>query len=108
MRSFEVPGVGGIGLFPDTPDHRTYFTDKKDIFLFKDLKECVNLAQHLLQLSKAEANVIRQNARQYSVVSGYHYKDRAKVIVQYLQSLYEGNKRHTASTYSSIHENYEL
>ena len=25
MRSIEVPAVGGIGLFPDTPDHERFF-----------------------------------------------------------------------------------
>ena len=32
MRSFEVPGVGGIMVAPDTKEHRIFFEVGKEIF----------------------------------------------------------------------------
>lgn len=84
MRSFEIPGVGGIGLFPDTPDHRLYFEDKKEVFLFRDLEECAELARQILEMSGQEAGQIRQNARLKSVSSGYSYKERVRSILPLL------------------------
>ncbi len=38
MRSFEVPGIGGIMLAPATTEHRIFFSDGKEAFLFADEK----------------------------------------------------------------------
>jgi spore maturation protein CgeB len=76
MRSFEVPGVGGIGLFPFTPDHDLYFVNGKEIFLYKDMNECAEKCKELLSLSVADVKKIRVAARSKSISSGYSYRDR--------------------------------
>lgn len=84
MRSFEVPGIGGILLAPDTPDHRTYFTSGEEIFLFSDVASCKKQVEHLLSITKEEADKIRLNARQRSIDSGYTYKDRTKQVIRFI------------------------
>ena len=87
MRSFEVPAIGGIMLAPDTQDHRLYFKDREEVFLFSTLDNCVELAHFILSLSKAEAEGIRQNARAKSLFAGYSYKARADTAFQALKFL---------------------
>lgn len=77
MRTFEVPAVGGIMLAPDTPEHRDFFVDGKEIFLFKDLNDCVQRTNDILNLSPASAKEVRIAARTKSIQAGYSYKDRA-------------------------------
>lgn len=86
MRSFEVPGVGAIGLFPRTPDHEQYLKEGKEVFLYRDIAECKKLANDILEMTEAEARMVREKARSRSVNSGYSYRDRA------LQSLSEIKK----------------
>lgn len=80
MRSFEAPGVGGILLAPDTADHRQFFTDGEEIFLFNDALSCTKKISQLLTLTERQAEAIRENAKQRSVSSGYSYKDRARLV----------------------------
>lgn len=88
MRTFEVPGVGGIGLFPDTPDHRQFFNNGKEVFLYNGIKESTDKAAHLLNLSFADAMDIREQARKRSLQSGYSYKDRAQQVFTALYSTF--------------------
>lgn len=87
MRSFEVPGVGGIQLAPYTPDHRTYFEPEKEIFLYADIDECVNQIKKLLALKANEAMEIRNCARMRSINSGYSYKDRTKQALEKIKAI---------------------
>jgi spore maturation protein CgeB len=87
MRTFEVPGIGAIQLAPDTPEHRMFFEEGKEIFLFQDVASCCNQIRFLLNLSTTEANTIRENARQKSITSGYSYKDRAHYAFDTIQKL---------------------
>jgi spore maturation protein CgeB len=88
MRSFEVPGIGGIMLAPDTTEHRMFFEDKKEVFLFDSLLNCSEIIEHILGLSEYEALQIRENARLRSVSSGYSYKDRAAFVIDTLRHRY--------------------
>ncbi len=88
MRTFEVPGVGGIMLAPDTPEHRIFFNDGNEIFLFKDLKHCVQQVRHILDLPEGAANDIRRNARQRSLHSGYRYEDRSATALHEIEKLH--------------------
>ncbi len=85
MRSFEVPGVGGIMVAPHTIEHELYFENQKEIFLFNSVINCAKTIRKLLNFSLIEANRIRQNARSRSITSGYSYKDRAKQLLTKLQ-----------------------
>lgn len=87
MRSFEVPGIGGIMLAPDTPEHRTFFEDGKEVFLFKGLEDCVAQANKILSLPATSAYAVRTAARERSLASGYRYEDRTKQALQVLKTL---------------------
>jgi spore maturation protein CgeB len=87
MRSFEVPGVGGIGLFPDTQDHASYFENGKEIFLYNSIEECVKQCIALLGLNSADANKIRLSARLKSLHAGYSYRDRATQVFREIKQL---------------------
>jgi spore maturation protein CgeB len=88
MRSFEVPGIGGIQLAPATPDHQLYFDVDKEIFLYTDTKESISQIKKILSLSPEEANVIREQARKRSLLSGYTYKDRSKQLLQQIRKIF--------------------
>lgn len=77
MRSFEVPAVGGIGLFPETPDHTDYFEKGREIFLYRNVKECKEMAEQILCMPQVKASEVRRAAREKSLNAGYSYKHRA-------------------------------
>jgi spore maturation protein CgeB len=87
MRSFELPGVGGIGLFPYTVDHAHYFVADKEVFLYKDLSECISLSKIVLNMSDEEALKIRSAARLKSLQAGYSYRNRALLVLQEIKKL---------------------
>ena len=77
MRTFEIPGAGGIQLAPYTKDHARFFVDGTNIFLYKSEKEAIEKIKHLQNVSKVQTTVVKQGAHQYAVEHGYAYKDRA-------------------------------
>jgi spore maturation protein CgeB len=87
MRSFEVPGIGGIGLFPYTADHAEYFDEGKEVFLYRDVEECIKWCNVLLNMSAEEAKNIRLAARKKSVEAGYSYRDKALQALQEIKKL---------------------
>lgn len=87
MRSFEVPGIGGIMLAPDTIDHRTYFEVDKEVFLYKNVEECVYLINLLLNKPINEIELIRKNARAKSIEAKYDYESRSELVVNILREL---------------------
>jgi spore maturation protein CgeB len=90
MRSFEIPGIGGIQLAPDTMDHRLYFEVDKEIILYKDINDCVHKINFLLELDFEVANKIRIAARKKSIEANYSYKDRTThVLMKFNEILYE-------------------
>lgn len=95
MRSFEVPGIGGIMLAPATRDHKEYFHDGEDVFLFNDTRECIAKARQLLALSPEKAGAIRARARLHSVTSGFSYQGRAKCVMEWFRQLHEKDSYHS-------------
>jgi spore maturation protein CgeB len=89
MRSFEVPGIGGIMLAPATSDHKLYFRENEEVFLFTDMQDCIGKARYLLNLSKTEADKIRLKIRARSLGSGYSYSKRAIQVKKWFGDLYE-------------------
>jgi spore maturation protein CgeB len=77
MRSFEVPGIGGVGLFPETKDHAEYFKPGENVFLFRTEEDMIVKAKWLLSLSPDAVFSIREKARNYSLEKGYDYRSRA-------------------------------
>jgi spore maturation protein CgeB len=87
MRTFEVPAVGGIMLAPDTPEHRLFFENRKEVFLFESLQDCITQIRNLLSLTAERVTTIRQDARSRSVQSGYSYRQRAADALSELRRL---------------------
>jgi spore maturation protein CgeB len=91
MRSFEVPAIGGIMLAPDTKEHRMFFENEKEVFLFSDLESCVGQINRLISLNTTLVENIRKNARMRSVNSGYSYRDRAIYALKEIDRFREGS-----------------
>ena len=87
MRSFEVPGIGGIMAAPDTPEHRLYFENGKEAFFYHDVNDCAATIKNLLGMDGIQANKIRLAARKRSKESGYSYEARARQALQYINAL---------------------
>lgn len=87
MRTFEVPGIGGIMVAIDTFDHRLFFEDGKEAFFFKDVDQCVQIIHNLIRLPSDQAMKIRNAARNRSVRDGYSYKHRAKQVLKIMETL---------------------
>jgi spore maturation protein CgeB len=88
MRSFETGGIGGIQLAPNTQDHQFYFKENEEIFLFKDVESCGNQILEIKYLSADEANTIRRNARERSLLDGYSYEMRSVLALSFLKTLH--------------------
>lgn len=84
MRSFEIPGIGGIMLAPDSAEHREYFNPNREIILYNSNEEIVLKAKNALVLPELEARAIRKQALQRSQTSGHSYEERARKVVERL------------------------
>jgi len=76
MRSFEIPGVGGIGLYPDTIDHREYLGNEQVVALFTDTESCIKQATAIMNMTPQAALELRNRARKVSLSRGYDYMSR--------------------------------
>lgn len=88
MRSFEIPGIGGIMLAPDTVEHRLFFTDGQEAFFFTGGEDAAEKAHHILSLNDRQAGAIRAAARERSLRDGYTYRQRALFALEQMQQLY--------------------
>ena len=88
MRTFEVPGVGGIMLAPVTKEHILFFEADKEVFFYNDLQDAVNKARYLIGLDENEAGKIRSAARNRSLLSGYSYRDRTVFVYNKMEELF--------------------
>lgn len=87
MRSFEIPAIGGIMLAPCNIEHKAFFKDGTEVFLFTDLKDCIVKIKQILLLPQSEADRIRKNARERCLQSGYSYKERISASVKNIKEL---------------------
>jgi len=87
MRSMELPAIGGIGLFPDTPDHQEFFHMGKELFVYRELADCFETANQLLGLSQHDADKIREAARSKSLSGKYSYKYRTLQFLECVKKL---------------------
>ncbi|MBS1946944.1 MAG: glycosyltransferase family 1 protein [Bacteroidetes bacterium] len=93
MRSFEVPAVGGVMLAPDTLEHRLFFEEEKEIFLFSNVDACAEQVRNIIALEKNVADELRKKARARSITSGYSYKERASYALNEIKLFQEGISR---------------
>jgi spore maturation protein CgeB len=87
MRTFEIPGIGGIELAPRTSQHQSFFEENTEIFLYDDIEDCIAKASYLLGIDKDVADGIRFKARRKSIENKYGYEDRSKQLVLYFKKL---------------------
>jgi spore maturation protein CgeB len=87
MRTFEVAGVGGIGLFPATEDHKAFFEKNSEIFLYNNTQDCIEQARHILQMPAAAAMEVRRKIRQRSERDGYSYKHHVQSFIELIRKL---------------------
>ena len=87
MRTFEVPGIGGIQIAPFTKEHQLFFEEGKEIFLYKNVDECVAKINYLLSLSIAQANEFRVFSRNAAINKKHSYKDRTKQVLETLKTI---------------------
>ncbi|HAN39750.1 MAG TPA: hypothetical protein DCQ29_12670 [Chitinophagaceae bacterium] len=102
MRTFEVPSVGGIMLTEDTPEHRIFFEEGKDIFLYTDINSCISQIEMLLNLNKNIAYDIRLEARKKSLSQGYDYKSRSISVKKIFEKHCVFDLKEGTSTLKSI------
>jgi spore maturation protein CgeB len=88
MRTFEVPAIGGIMLAPRSNEHSLFFKEGEEVFLYDDVEQAIKIAQRLLSRSDDEIERTRNNARQRSLIDGYHYRERSKLLLKYLNQLF--------------------
>ncbi len=88
MRTFEIPAIGGIQVAPDTPDHNRYFENGKNIFLYKNVLECYNICNILLEKDTNEINKIRISARDTSILEKYSYLERASYAYNVVKQMF--------------------
>lgn len=87
MRTFEIPAIGGIQLAPDTIEHRGYFEQEKEIFLYNNMLDCLNQINKILGLSSNQVALIKLAARKHSIDSEYSYEERAKKVAIFFKSI---------------------
>ena len=87
MRSFEVPGVGGIMLAPDTVEHRIYFDNEKEAFLFQNTSDAIRIIQRLLTSERSYVDAVRAAARARSLRDGYSYEARSVYALSEIHKL---------------------
>lgn len=63
MRSFDIPGAGGIMLAPHTDDHARFFQDQSEVFLFQDVDDAFRICQQVLGITFEERQQLRKTAR---------------------------------------------
>ncbi len=87
MRTFESGGIGAIQLASDTPDHRQYFQNEEEIFLFESLDECLQKINFIMNLEKGVADKVRENTRRRAVEDGYSYECRTMNALENIKKL---------------------
>ena len=87
MRTFKIPGIGGLQVAPYTQEHVEFFKEGEEIFLYKNLDECVIKINYLLKLNKDSTDALRKKSRE-AIVNGKHtYKDRSIFVYEEMKKL---------------------
>lgn len=84
MRTFEVPGAGGLLLTGHSEEQLNFFTEKKEIFTFKNQEQLLNKIETLKSMSDSDKHNIRSNAKLRSIKSEYSYFDRSKIAYNFI------------------------
>jgi spore maturation protein CgeB len=79
MRTFEVPGIGGIMLTQSSEENSIFFNGD-EVNEFDSALDCARKAAVLMEMGEEEALAMRHRARTKSLQSGYTYKARAETV----------------------------
>ena len=81
MRSFDIPGAGGIMLAPHTDDHASFFKDKLEVFLFHDVNNAFQICKQILGLTFEERQQLRKAAR-LKALNAHTYTIRVEELIK--------------------------
>jgi spore maturation protein CgeB len=96
MRTFEVPGIGGILLTERTNEQESFFKENEEVFFYDNIKDCKSKIDFLLSLSLDASLKIRRSAIKKCQERGYSYESRSKNLTELLLNL------------GSINRNYKI
>jgi spore maturation protein CgeB len=82
MRTFEVPAIGGIMLAPATKEHKGFFENEKEVFLYNNIEDCILLLYKIMAMEVSESEEIRKSARTASLQKGYSYESRCTDVIE--------------------------
>jgi spore maturation protein CgeB len=88
MRSFEIPGIGGIMLAPWSAEQVEFFEPGQEAFFYKTDEDLIEKAKFVTGLSAEQAGQIRVNARNRSERGCYSYSGRSVIVLEYFKSLF--------------------
>ena len=77
MRTFEVPGVGGLLISQRTEEQLNFFEENKEAIYFSDANELIDKI-HAIKKGLFDIEQIKKNALLRSVNSNYSYQCRVK------------------------------
>jgi spore maturation protein CgeB len=86
MRTFEIPGSGGIMLAPRTADHQRFFIENQEVFFYDNLDNLAIKANQILNMSETDVAIIRAQARR-KTIGNFTYANRARQMINYLSAL---------------------
>lgn len=81
MRSFDIPGAGGIMLAPHTDDHASFFKDKLEVFLFNDVNDAFQICKQILGITFEERQQLRKAAR-LKALNEHTYAHRVEELIK--------------------------
>lgn len=85
MRSFEVPGYGGLLISQRTGEQQEFFEENKEAVFFETVDELREKMEYLIK-HEAVVRSIKKAAYQRSVSANYSYDQRSKQLLQRLQN----------------------
>lgn len=85
MRTFEVPGYGGLLISDRTPEQQGFFEEDKEAIYFGSIEELRDKLQYL-NAHPSRVNAIKQAALQRAQSSHYSYRHRSRQLYNYLNS----------------------
>lgn len=84
MRTFEVPGFGGLLITQRTGEQMEFFEEDKEAVYFDSMEELRSKLDHLAA-NPALIEKIKQAGYQRSISSDYSYDHRSRQLLQYLE-----------------------
>jgi hypothetical protein len=86
MRTFEVPGIGGIMLTEQTLEQEEFFTDK-EVATYNSETDLIEQTGRLLSKTTSEADAMRERAKKCVLNNGHTYMARSEQLVDLIRSI---------------------